>query len=568
MRKIILRASAILLPFMVIIACESIVRLFGSTPFFIPVLGQSDYQTVNPAYASRYFRGFIPQVAYNPFLKEKPDSVFRVVTLGGSTTAGYPYPFYVGFPERFVARFRSIHPERSVEVINLGMTALSSHVLRDMTADVVDMKPDAVLLYTGHNEYYGAYGAASQILHPTLIRVLFWFKKSVLFRKLERLITPPVESNRTMMAQSTTDVGIMKDGRVYHRGIQNFDQNLDAILEQFYDEGIPMYIGLLVSNIMTQPPLSDDSTANHHWTNGKQYWANGDTLAAKTSFLQAKEFDAIRFRAPEQINQVIAQRAHEHGAIIVNTEVGFPFATRDSLFTDHLHPTALGYDRMAEAFLKEVTDQSSDLGSSLTSTEPSPLDAAYARLLITRLRLGFPFTKGLSQQQEWQQFEEILQIHQQSHQSADSLAALAVTFEMPIYEALLQAHRINLANSDTIWALAHMRSLLYWQPFNQRLRYQAAELASQQSTRIAGEVMQLVTAREPTELYLNTLAAIRLQQGVLDISGILLRQIESTYAESPVMLYNMARYLVQTGDTVAAEGYFRRYQSARNSTAQ
>ena len=568
MRKITHRVAAILLPLMVIVACEGIVRLFGTTTFLIPVSGQPDYQTVNPAYASRYFRGFIPQVAYNPFLKHKPDSVFRVVTLGGSTTAGYPYPFYVGFPERFAARFRSIHPERPVEVINLGMTALSSHVLRDITPHVIKMEPDAVLMYAGHNEYYGAYGAATQILHPILIRALLWLKQSVLFRKFEGLIAPPVESNRTMMAQSTTDVGIVNGGRVFHTGIQNFDQNLDAILQKFHQEGIPTYVGLTVSNMMTQAPLGDDSTANLHWKNGQQYWANRDTLNAMKAFLQAKEYDPIRFRAPEEINHVITRRADEHRAIVVNTMEGFPFGSSDSLFTDHLHPTALGYDLMAKSFLDKIEDQPSDLGSSLAHAEPSPLDAAYARLLIMRLRLGFPFTDGLTEQQEWQQFERVLQIHQQSPELADSLATLAVTLEKPIYEALLQAHQMNVANSDTVKALAHIRSLLYWQPFNQQVHFQAAELASQQSSLLAGEVMQLVTARQSTELYMNTLAAIRLQQGALDISGTLLGQIETTYPESPVMLYNMARYLVQTGDTVAAEGYFRRYQSARNSRSQ
>ena len=68
--------------------------------------------------------------------------------------------------------------------------------------------------------------------------------------------------------------------------------------------------------------------------------------------------------------------------------------------------------------------------------------------------------------------------------------------------------------------------------------------------------MQLVVARQPSEINLNILAALRLRQGAFRVSGILLRRIESSYPESPVMLYNMARYLVQTGDTLNAEGLF------------
>ena len=72
--------------------------------------------------------------------------------------------------------------------------------------------------------------------------------------------------------------------------------------------------------------------------------------------------------------------------------------------------------------------------------------------------------------------------------------------------------------------------------------------------------MQLIVAREPSETYLNILAALRIRQGALESAGSLLQSIEASYPESAVMLFNMARYLVQVGDTLNAEVYFRRYQ--------
>ena len=184
--------------------------------------------------------------------------------------------------------------------------------------------------------------------------------------------------------------------------------------------------------------------------------------------------------------------------------------------------------------------------------------------MIARLRLGFPFTIGLSEAEELSRFGRILQVHRESGRSADSLAALAVAGQLPVYEALLKAKDHDLAEQDTVLALAHMRSLLYWQPFNERLHMEAAELASYQSSNLAGEVMQLIVAREPSENYLNTLAALRIRQGALEPAGSLLRSIEADNPESAVMLFNMARYLVQVGDTLNAEVYFRRYQSVVN----
>ncbi len=543
-----------------LIAAELVVRQFNPTPFFIPVNGEPDYQTVNPEYAGRYFQGFTPRVAYNPFLRHKTDSVFRIVTLGGSSTAGYPYPFYSGFPERAAVRLRSIDPTQQIEMINLGMTALSSHVLRDLIPFVIEMNPDAVFIYAGHNEYYGAYGAGGLNRNISLIRILFWLKKSVLFRSLEKIISPPIESDRTMMANSTSDVSITYDGKVYHAGIQNFEANLDAILKTLNERGIKVYIGTLVSNLRGQPPLGVDSTASKAWLNGLDYLAEGDSVTAMTAFMRAKEYDPIRFRAPEEMDQIIYRTAQNHGAQVVNTESYFDSKVMDSLFTDHLHPTALGYDFMAEAFVNVMSDNFGSQSSELTEPAPSPLDAAYARLLIIRLRLGFPFTVGRTVEEELDQFQRIIELHSGSGIVADSLAALAVSAQLPIYEALLEAKNYYLDIADTAKALMHMRSLLYWQPFNDQLHLQGAELASLQTSNLAGEVMQLVVARTPSEVYLNTLAAIRIRQGALGVSGELLRRVESMNPESRVMLFNMARYLVQAGDTLNAETYFRRYQ--------
>lgn len=560
MRPVLFKIAAIALPLVLLAAAEGVVRIFEHEPFLIPVPGESDYQTVNPAYAGRYFRGFIPQPAYNPFLRQKPDEVFRIIALGGSSTAGYPYSFNSGFPERVAAGLRAIYPTRQVEVINLGMTALSSHVLRDFVPHVLRMQPDAVLIYAGHNEYYGAYGAGGVTRSRVLIRTLFWFKRSVLFRKLERLVAPPVQSNRTMMAQSTTDVTIAFEGPVFRAGVENFETNMTAILGRLEKAGIPTYVGTLVSNLLSQPPLGVDSFANAAWVSGQEHWAAGDTAAAMAFFVQAKEHDPIRFRAPEAMNQILTRLSERNAAVLVDMVPQFGPAERDSLFTDHLHPTAFGYDRMARFFVSALVEDPSHTSPDLGAPEAAPLDAGHARLLIARLRLGFPFTIGLSETEELSRFGKILQVHRESGRSEDSLAALAVAGQLPIYEALLKAKDHDLAAQDTAQALAHMLSLLHWQPFNKSLHREAAELASYQSSNLAGELMQLIVAREPSETYLNILAALRIRQGALESAGSLLQSIEASHPESAVMLFNMARYLVQIGDTLNAEVYFRRYQ--------
>ncbi|HVO75336.1 MAG TPA: hypothetical protein VMT35_15005, partial [Ignavibacteriaceae bacterium] len=41
------------------------------------------------------------------------------------------------------------------------MTAVNSYTLLDLLPGVLNQKPDLILIYAGHNEYYGALGVGS-----------------------------------------------------------------------------------------------------------------------------------------------------------------------------------------------------------------------------------------------------------------------------------------------------------------------------------------------------------------------------------------------------------------------
>ena len=55
-------------------------------------------------------------------------------------------------------RLQATFPGREIEVINTALTAVNSYTLLDQADEIAGQRPDAVLIYTGHNEYYGALG--------------------------------------------------------------------------------------------------------------------------------------------------------------------------------------------------------------------------------------------------------------------------------------------------------------------------------------------------------------------------------------------------------------------------
>ena len=103
---------AISLPLLLLVLVEGVLRLAGVAEAtrapFQPLPSKPDYLAFSPDYGARYFTTFRPGVAFNPFEREKGEDTFRVFVLGGSSTAGFPYQFYYGFPARLEARLAEL----------------------------------------------------------------------------------------------------------------------------------------------------------------------------------------------------------------------------------------------------------------------------------------------------------------------------------------------------------------------------------------------------------------------------------------------------------------------------
>lgn len=116
---------------------------YGDTQdLFIPLprnIANDTYLTINPFIASRYFpkHGFTPGPPHELFHKQKPVNGYRIFVLGESTTAGWPYPENVMFSRILEQRLADAFPEKYIEVINTGITAVSSYTLLDFVDEML-----------------------------------------------------------------------------------------------------------------------------------------------------------------------------------------------------------------------------------------------------------------------------------------------------------------------------------------------------------------------------------------------------------------------------------------------
>jgi tetratricopeptide (TPR) repeat protein len=203
---------------------------------------------------------------------------------------------------------------------------------------------------------------------------------------------------------------------LFDRGIRQFETNMDETLEICHRYGIPVFISNLVSNLKDQRPFisvspanpaADSASALYDYTLGGQAWALGDFAAAKLDYTRAKEMDALRFRAPERINDIIEGFCRKYENVhLVDTRAVFEAASDHgiigkSLLLEHVHPNLTGYALLSDAFYRVLQQQGlipaagereMDLPQLLKEMPLTRVDSLAGAYKIANLENNWPFS--------------------------------------------------------------------------------------------------------------------------------------------------------------------------------
>jgi tetratricopeptide (TPR) repeat protein len=409
--------SIILVPLLILFLLELFLRIFNygdNYSLFIGYKDNKDYLVFNPDASKKFFTE--QQIATKGnseiFKKKKDNNTLRIFVLGESTTIGYPY-FHNGSFHRWL-EYRLIHtyPDKNFEIINLSLTAVNSYTVLSFAKELVNYEPDAVLIYTGHNEFYGALGAAStQNLgsNPDVINFILSLRDLRLAQLIINIYTdiknpfgttglkPGGDRMQLMVAKQEIPYG----SDLYEKGVIQFRDNMDEIMNLFNKRHIPLFVSNLVSNEKDLKPFisfEPDSIKSRGFKNnfalGLEFFENGDFnfaeayfkkanelynsnalcnfylgrlaykkndfLLAKKYFLKAKDLDGLRFRAPEQFNEILVQLSHKYpNTHLVDTRAAFEnnadhHIIGDELTVDHVHPELKGYAIMSDVFYEAI----------------------------------------------------------------------------------------------------------------------------------------------------------------------------------------------------------------------
>jgi lysophospholipase L1-like esterase len=349
-----------------------------------------------------------PSPPRDAFLAKKPAHSMRIFVLGESSAAGFPYPHNGTFARVLRDALSDVLPNDTVEVINMGMAATNSFTIVDLAGDVIDQHPDAVLIYGGHNEYYGALGAgATESLgsSPAFVRSylrLQRLKTFVLIRNTTNAILRAIHGGRTAndiaadatrMESVVADQRITLNGKTYERGVAQYESNLRAAAQRFRGAGIPVFIGSTPSNLRDLAPFGPsavppDSEATRLFDSARVVLA-ADSVKAAVMFARARDLDVIRFRAPSQFQSVVQKVARETGSVYVPAAEGFAAEAAyripgSDLFLEHVHPNQRGYVLLARMYFAALQQQNF-LGRKADMSRFAGWESYTSRMALTAL---------------------------------------------------------------------------------------------------------------------------------------------------------------------------------------
>jgi lysophospholipase L1-like esterase len=407
-------------------------------------------QQLNPPFPHRFFRGTIGGydlggVRLTPHrFVDPPAGGLRVLVVGASTVQGYPHPTRLAAPA-FLQSLLTSTLGRPVDVLNLGITSLASFPIARVVEEAIPtLNPDLIVIYTGHNEFYGVYGVASlrqggpwpwtRHLHLALLQC----RLAGLLGRLITPLQPTRDPGATLIAAMGTAGRVPPGAPARARARRQLRASLDQIVALCQSQGVAL---VLCSPVGNDVGFAPDSSTVHLSAKHRRQWqrlrprilslveqskppagevlrllapeitrdnaeaiflrarglvAQGAFAAARAQFAAARDADPMPWRAPSDLVQVVRDVAAEHHVPLAAVDRRFAAASADSLvgwnlLVDHVHPSVTGQILLArsvvDALVGHAPPWSVPAGWERTALDNDHLGAAHGDLAVERLVL-------------------------------------------------------------------------------------------------------------------------------------------------------------------------------------
>ena len=439
----VFRLIAGVLPLLTLCAMEVFLRMAGygyPTAFFIQSMVDGRPGWIeNQKFGWRFFP---PAIARTPeplvLPAQKPTGTCRIFIFGESAAQGDPEPSFA-FWRYLHVMLQARYPGVRFEMVNTAMTAISSHVIREIARDCADKHGDVWIVLMGNNEVVGPFGAGTvfgpQAPNLAFIRGSIAFKATRLGQWMTSLRSNPTEPAIWEGMEMFVHQQIRRDDPRMSVVYDHFQKNLANIVQYGQQSGARVLVSTLPCNLKDCAPFGSlhrrdlNATQTQLWNQAFQQanallkagqsaearvkyeaaqqldgeyaellfqqarsdLALGKIHDAQTNFVRARERDTLRFRSDTRINQLIRQTARElPGTELVDAVASFERAAPqglpgEELFWEHVHFRPEGNYLLAKSMWEKVVAVLPDWvrQSASSGAEPPSFEECSRRLALT-----------------------------------------------------------------------------------------------------------------------------------------------------------------------------------------
>ena len=387
---------------------------YGYSPSFF-VRRQINGQAMLVENSQFGWRFFPPALARTPtpvaIRAVKPAGVYRIFLFGESAALGDPRPAY-GAGRYLEALLRERYPGTEFEVVCAAMTAINSHAIVPIARECARYQGDLWIVYAGNNEYIGPFGPNTVFGPSTLplvtVRAYLALQETragqflvALARKFTGSAAPKAGwSGLKMFQENQIAPGDPRRRRVE----ESFRRNLADIVRAGVRSGVPVILSGMASNLRDCAPFGSLHTpllgaselgdweklcqtgatnaAQGNWTAaakacqeavrrsphyaelqfrlGQAWLGLTNFTAASQCFREARDLDALPFRADSKLNAAAEQVSHgQKGVVYLDAEKALARLSPDQIpglefFYEHVHLNFDGNYQLARLWAEQV----------------------------------------------------------------------------------------------------------------------------------------------------------------------------------------------------------------------
>jgi len=380
MKRFVYIVLTISLPFLVIGLAEAVLRIFipGNPPEMIRKIGDVDgksfmlFDRVGPAsfFGPQAHRMSPSEIV--GFIMPKPTNTIRIILTGESAMRGFPQPAAFTAASILQEMLKDEYPDYQIEVLNFSATAIASFPVMKITEAALQCEPDIVVTMAGHNEFFGAYGAVVTRYIESNTRFFdldYRLRHSAIGQLIGKLIA---KSHRNQPGKQLMELmagvdRIPEDDPMRERAAENFRRHMIRIAQACRNAGIPLVMCVPPSNETGLAPIGLDDhsgiqkghSAQVSFQMAKEFQQAGQHDEAVKLFIDARDRDAMPWRASSRIQNLVRELTTEYGSVLCDLDQLFKAEGGNdgigwNLMDDHVHPNIDGQALLAESIRNSI----------------------------------------------------------------------------------------------------------------------------------------------------------------------------------------------------------------------